>query len=188
MGPVRLTPFAVAVLTGGASRRMGRDKASLPIDGVPMAERVALAATDAGAMAIAAVGRPVPGCHHVPDDHPGEGPLGGVLTALHWSADRAVVVVACDLLEPSPDAIVSAAEVRASTGAAVAVPVVGGRAQWLHACWSPDAAAALTAAFDAGERAVHRAAERLAVVRYPEANAAALADADTEADLPSRRR
>ena len=33
--------FAGAVLTGGRSSRMGRDKATLPVDGVPMAARVA---------------------------------------------------------------------------------------------------------------------------------------------------
>ena len=41
-GAGRLTvPFSGAVLCGGSSRRMGRDKATLLVDGVPMAGRVA---------------------------------------------------------------------------------------------------------------------------------------------------
>ena len=48
--------FAGAVLTGGRSSRMGRDKATLPVDGVPMAARVADALRRAGAEPVLAVG------------------------------------------------------------------------------------------------------------------------------------
>ena len=48
--------FAGVVLTGGASRRMGRDKALLPVDGVPMAVRVATAMIAAGAHPVVALG------------------------------------------------------------------------------------------------------------------------------------
>ena len=44
-----MTPaFAGAVLCGGRSRRMGRDKALIEIGGVPLAMRVASAVRDAG--------------------------------------------------------------------------------------------------------------------------------------------
>ena len=48
--------FAGAVLTGGRSSRMGQDKATLPVDGVPMAARVAGALRRAGAEPVLAVG------------------------------------------------------------------------------------------------------------------------------------
>ena len=83
--PATLTTPAGAVVCGGASRRMGRDKALVAVDGVAMAERVARALEAAGcadvrfvggdAPALAALGRPV-----LPDAYPGAGPLGAVIT------------------------------------------------------------------------------------------------------------
>ena len=70
--------------------------------------------------------------------------------------------------------------------AAVAVPVVAGRRQWMHAAWRSGAAAPLGAAFEAGERAVHAAVAagplRVVELALP---AGAVADADTPADLPA---
>jgi molybdopterin-guanine dinucleotide biosynthesis protein A len=176
--------FVVAVLTGGASRRMGQDKATLVVDGAAMAVRVARASTAAGAAAVVCVGAPVDGLDRLPDDHPGSGPLGGVVTALRWAGDRPVVVLACDLLDPDPDAVRAAVEALATdSGCDVAVPVVAGREQWLHACWRPSALGPIEDAFGAGERAVHRAAAALQVCRYDAADPHAHADADTVEDL-----
>jgi len=93
---------AGAVLTGGTSRRMGRDKATLEIDGVAMARRVADALIAAGCAPVVAVGGDATrlgaiGIPVVDDDWPGEGPLGGIITALRHSERAAVVVAACDL-------------------------------------------------------------------------------------------
>ena len=67
------------------------------------------------------------------DDHPGEGPLGGLLTALSRANHDLVVVLGCDLIEPSADAIADV--VRSASGHAAAVPEVDGSAQWLHGAW-----------------------------------------------------
>lgn len=177
--------FVAGVLTGGASRRMGRDKATLPVGGAPMGARVSAAARDAGAAETVCVGLAVPGEAHLTDDHPGSGPLGGLLTALRWAGGRPVVVLGCDLVDPSPAAIGRAvARLLAVDAADVAVPVARGREQWLHAAWAPSALAPLEAAFAAGERAVHRAVAGLVVHRYDEHDIEALADADTPEDLP----
>lgn len=83
-----------AVLAGGASRRMGTDKALVPVDGEPMVARVVAALGAAGAKTVVLVGasREVAdavGLATVPDDDPGSGPLGGLSTALAWAAVRA---------------------------------------------------------------------------------------------------
>lgn len=172
--------FVGAVLTGGASRRMGRDKASLPIDGVAMAVRVAAALRDAGAADVVLVGLAVEGEAWVADDHPGEGPLGGILTARRWAGDDAIVVVApCDLVAPDPAAF--AALVDALGAATVAV---AGPDDPLPLALAPGAAApVLQAAFAAGERSLRRALVALepVIAGLP---AEAVQGANTTAELP----
>lgn len=181
-----------AVLTGGASRRMGTPKADLLVDGATMAERVLAAAAAAGAGALAAVGRPVaghPAVEHLVEDEPGAGPLGAVLAALRWAGGDEVLVLACDLLRPSAAAMARVVgALGADAGADVAVPVVADRPQWLHGAWrsGPATLGAVAAALDAGERSLHGAAERLVVQRLlvAPADAPAFADADRPEDLP----
>jgi molybdopterin-guanine dinucleotide biosynthesis protein A len=107
--------FTGAVLTGGASTRMGTDKAFVPVpgDGRPLARVAVDALRAAGAAEILAVGgdggrlraeidavlKPVP------DRWPGEGPLGGITTALAAARHPVVVVLACDLPNVTPDAV-----------------------------------------------------------------------------------
>ena len=180
---------------------MGRDKALLEVDGVPMVVRVAQAAQSAGASEIIAVGgdedglvaafgtTETPDVEVGADDTPGEGPLGGILTALSRLDTDLVLILGCDLVTPNPAAM--AATVAALTDpvdavVAVAVPWVGDRAQWMHSGWrKPSALAPLAAAFAAGERAVRAAVAvaGLAVLRVEGLTASALADADAPADL-----
>src|SRR6185436_398763 len=94
--------FAGAVLTGGASQRMGTDKALIDVDGRALALSVADALRSAGATRVLAVGGDLValrglGLEAIPDQHAGEGPLGGILTALEATDEDVVVVLACDL-------------------------------------------------------------------------------------------
>ena len=162
---------------------MGTDKALLEVDGVAMAVRVAEALRTAGAGRVVAVGGDgealvALGLDVVSDDHPGEGPLGGILTALAAVEDDVVVVLACDLPDPDPAAIRRVVE--ALGEADVAAPP----GELLHAAYHRRAQARLAAAFAAGERAPRRAVEGLHVVAVHDLPAGALADADTPDDLP----
>lgn len=172
---------------------MGRDKAVIAIGGRSLAGRVADAIGDAGADAVVAVGGDAPalaaeGLVVVADAEPGAGPLAGILGGLsHHASAEVVFVGACDLVTPSSAAIATTVHTLVdSPDADVAVPVVDGRRQWVHAAWRRRAAAPLAAAFDAGERAVHAAvaAGRLRVVEVDVAPAS-VADADAPGDLPS---
>lgn len=94
---------AAAVLAGGASSRMGVDKARLPWHGAPLAERMArlLENSGLGPCVLVRRGAPdgLPWSHPVIRDAPDcpAHPLSGALTALHWS-HGSVVVVATDLI------------------------------------------------------------------------------------------
>jgi molybdopterin-guanine dinucleotide biosynthesis protein A len=166
---------------------MGRDKALIELDGVPLARRVARAAQEAGAREVITVGGPDVGLRRADDEAPGEGPLGGVLTALAALPDDVVLVVSCDLVAPSPE--VMAATVAGLTGD-VAVPrLPEGPPQWLHAAWRRAAATTLRDQFATGERSIGRAvrAGGLDVAWVTGLDPAALADADSPEDLPPAR-
>jgi molybdenum cofactor guanylyltransferase len=162
---------------------MGRDKALVAVDGVPMAERVARALHAAGcdvvrfiggdASALEALGRPV-----VPDSYPGAGPLGAVITALRVSG-RPVVVAACDLPDLDADTVV--AVIGDGTGDRPRVAHTG-RIEPMLAWWPLAALGAVEAQFASGERALHRA---LAVVGYVAVPVAAgrLRNVNTPLDL-----
>jgi molybdopterin-guanine dinucleotide biosynthesis protein A len=161
------------VLAGGASRRMGRDKATVEVGGTAMAARVAGALAGAGTGPVSVVGgepstATLAGASYLADRWPGEGPLGGLVTALDSCAAPVAVVVACDL--PSLDA--TSVErllgtLDAHPGAAAAVAVNGQR-HWTCAAWRVGAALpALAASFAAGERAIQHAATGLDVQEVP---------------------
>ncbi|HET9547573.1 MAG TPA: molybdenum cofactor guanylyltransferase, partial [Desertimonas sp.] len=153
-----------AVLCGGASRRFGRDKSLVEIDGRPMAEHVAATLEAAGCQPVAFVGgagaqlaattcRPF-----VADTWPGEGPLGGVVDALAWFHRRAangVVVAACDLPSLTADAV------RAVAGSGGPAVAVADRPHPSLAHWPVSATAQVAALFAAGVRSLGDALEAL---------------------------
>lgn len=94
LGPVTYLHLG-AILTGGRSTRMGRDKADVPVAGQPMLDRVA---TSLGAVCdrIVLLGPQREGWECWPDSVHAQGPLAGIATALsRTDADR-VVLVAVD--------------------------------------------------------------------------------------------
>jgi molybdopterin-guanine dinucleotide biosynthesis protein A len=160
-----------AVLTGGASRRMGRTKALIELDGVPMARRVADALALAGCGSVIAYGGdPVEleplGMPVLADRHPRSGPLGGVLGALELFAESdlhigSVFVVACDLPALRSENLAGMVDaVRRHPD----VDVVVARSTQIEptcAIWNLGATERLREIFDSGERALHRAIEQL---------------------------
>ncbi len=139
---------------------MGRTKAIVDVDGAPMASRVAAALRAGGCRDVVLIGGDVDelkplGMAVVADLHPGEGPLGGILTALHhFRAASHVVVAACDL--PMLDGATVAAlidEVNAQPSAAAVVARTD-RIEPTLAVWNADARETVQREFDAGERAV----------------------------------
>jgi molybdopterin-guanine dinucleotide biosynthesis protein A len=186
--PVR--DFAGFVLAGGSSRRMGRDKALVEVDGRPLVLHACTTLRAAGASRVTVVGGDAAAFHGLglatlADEHRGEGPLGAIVTALGTRVDGGVAaVLSCDLVDPSP-ANVTALLAQIGPGIDVVVASRRGRPQWLHAAWSVDALGELKRIFAQGERSIGRAAQGLMVevVEVPDPDR--LQDADTPADLSS---
>lgn len=173
-----------AVLCGGTSRRMGTDKALVTVDGVAMARRMVDVLTEAGCAPVVAIGGDRAeldrlGLDQVADEFPGEGPLGGILTAL--SVGAPAMVVACDLPRLAASTVVDILAALDGHEAAVART---DRAEPLCAVWSAAAAEVLRRRFVAGERAVHRAMDGLDIawVTVPGAD---LRNVNTPGDLGS---
>lgn len=182
-----------AVLAGGESRRMGRDKALLPVGGRPMVEIVAEVFDAIGCDPVAIIGgdraamRPF-GRPLVADLEPGTGPLGGVVSALGWAAtaggeDDWLLIGACDLAMLTPAAVIPL--VRAARDAR-GVDVVVARTTRIEpalAVWRVGARREVGHLHDSGERALHRVIERLASVEVA-LDATALRNINTPDDLP----
>lgn len=162
--------FTVAVLVGGDSSRMGADKSTFPVEGVAMANRVAAAAREAGATEVLLVGGPQSRSKSLDgvwkkDAYPGEGPLGGVITALKSASHDAVVVLSCDM--PFITSAVISSLVRALPEAQATVGRTD-RLNWLCAAWSKsECLSTLQSVWKRKERAVHRAAVLLDVAEVP---------------------
>lgn len=102
-------PTAAAVLAGGQSRRMGRDKALIAPGGISLLERVVRVARSAVADVLV-VGRdrprdwPLADVPFLADETPGLGPIGGIQTALrHRGAD--LIVLGCDMPHVTAEAL-----------------------------------------------------------------------------------
>ena len=92
---------STAILAGGRSRRMGREKALLELGSTSLIERVIAAAAPLTADWMLIAPRAKTFTHlqlpvH-PDLRPGLGPLGGLYTALKRAASPRLLLLACDL-------------------------------------------------------------------------------------------
>ena len=185
-----------AVLAGGASSRMGADKAFIEIGGEPMVARAVGALEAAGAAPVMVAGGDgarlrALGLDHVPDRHPGEGPLGGVITALGaldtlaGSGTDCIVTLPCDAKAPDPAAIRSVIQRLAASvpPAELVVPLGGGVPQWLHAGWHRNCLPRLSEAFANGVRALNEVAQQLRTVVVEVPGMSWFADADRPEDL-----
>lgn len=123
------------VLVGGASRRMGTDKASIEFNGMTLLQRAVGVLSQVFASVVISGGDIAPaGARVLPDLVPGLGPLGGLDTAYRAATGRAVFLLAVDM--PFVDASTVRGIVEPPVAAmSVRVPVVAGRRQPLCAVY-----------------------------------------------------
>jgi molybdenum cofactor guanylyltransferase len=157
------------VQAGGGSTRFGRDKALVELQGKTMLVRTTelLSSVCEEVKIVAASGRYSQSSVGIVEDRwPGEGPLGGILSALldtrkiasepMWS-----LIVSCDMPFLSSDFLGLLKEHAFRSGAKVVVPESENGLEPLCACWRSDAAPEVQVMFDAGVRKVSEAMKRL---------------------------
>jgi molybdopterin-guanine dinucleotide biosynthesis protein A len=169
---------------------MGRDKALIDIGERRLVEVAISALADAGAAEIFVVGGDETalgalGLVTVADQFPGEGPLGGVVTALDHAVHPVVAVLACDHVATEGPAVRSI--VGALGTADVVVPVVEGRWQTMHAAWRRSIRNSLRVRFEAGARSLRQGMAGLDVVQLLDGDPCWFRDADVASDLPPPR-
>ena len=165
---------------------MGRDKALLPFRGGNLAGFVARAVADAAGSAVL-VGDPsrYPGFPHpvIPDRYPGEGPLGGILTALRHTTSDWNLIVACDMPGLDPKFLAGLLATAEQLGVDALVPVgASGIPEPLCAVYHRRALEPLEQAFRTGQRKVMAAVALLDSKRLPVGEMAVFQNVNTPED------
>jgi molybdopterin-guanine dinucleotide biosynthesis protein A len=173
-------PSAIAayVLAGGGSTRFGRDKALVEFEGKPMLAHMCdlLGGVASEVRVVAAPGKYASlGIETVADRWPGEGPLGGIITALRrtepddprceWN-----LLVSCDMPFLTPEWIAFLAQRASQSEAQVVLPRSHYGLEPLCACYKTNASGALQTAFEAGVRKVTRALQQVKMEVLDEAD------------------
>jgi molybdopterin-guanine dinucleotide biosynthesis protein A len=171
---------AGALLTGGGSRRLGRDKHGLVAGGETLAQRSARLLLEV-CTPVVEVGPGVTSLPCVREAPPGAGPL-AALAAAAGAVGSPLLLVAVDLPRMTASVL---ARLAGWPGDGTVIPVVGGRSQLVCARYGPAAIERAAVLLAAGERAL-RALEDGPDVTHAagvfDADAAAFDDVDTEAD------
>lgn len=158
------------ILAGGASSRLGSDKARAVLRGVPLIVRVARDLGPIASRLVVVADRSGKyddlGLETIGDLTPGCGPLGGIQAALHHHGPRGwLLCVSCDRLGVRPEWIASLLRARPEAGGAVAFR----SERWepfpslLHASLAP----LVDAAIENGSTAPWRVFDRCAGVALP---------------------
>jgi molybdopterin-guanine dinucleotide biosynthesis protein A len=166
-GPAAATGLSAAALAGGKSRRMGTDKAFLPLvaGGPPMLflvlDQLSLVADDVMIVANDRERYQQFGVRVVPDAHLEIGALGGIHAAVSHAANDHCLVVACDM--PFLNAGILQRMASEPRDYDVLVPVIPGESrqggegqvyQTLHAIYSKSCLPAIEARIEEGNRQV----------------------------------
>ncbi len=176
--------LSIAILAGGKSQRMGRDKAFLPFLGRPLIHRVVdrlAGLTDDLLIVAPRTGEYLAlGLRLVPDLLPGRGSLGGLYTALASASHPLVAVVPCDVPFINPALLAHERDLLAPPGFDAVVPSSPDGLEPLHAVYRKEACLPpVRAALEAGEQKL--------IAWHPQARIRVLTVAETSAfDLHGR--
>jgi molybdopterin-guanine dinucleotide biosynthesis protein A len=143
------------ILAGGRSRRMGRDKAALPVGDGTMIDHLVRRLSPVVDETIVAGGSNalrLDGLRRIDDRYPGMGPLAGIHAGLLEAGRPLVWVVGCDLpdVEPQLGRLLR----RRAVDCDAAVPRVDGRPEGVCAVYRRSLAARLETLLRAGHRSV----------------------------------
>jgi molybdopterin-guanine dinucleotide biosynthesis protein A len=128
---------SVAILAGGHSRRMGQEKALLPVGGRPVIQRVLWSIADLSDDLLIVTNTPDMyrhlGQRMVSDVYPGKGALGGIYTAISAALHPHCLIVACDMPFLNTDLLSHLMTL--SAGFDVVIPLIQEFPETMHAIY-----------------------------------------------------
>ena len=153
--------ISLAIIAGGQSRRMGRDKAFVELGGKTLIERVIARSANVGQTeTILITNKPAQYAHLGLPMHrdilPDKGSLGGIYTALARAKSPDALVLACDMPFVNADLLRYMVE-QCRDDIDIVVPTVDGYPQALHAIYKKTCIAPI---------AEQLAANRLKIIRF----------------------
>ena len=148
--------LTICIQAGGASSRMGEDKALKPFLGRPLIQRVVERLAPIADELIVTTNRPEDyrflGLRLIPDLKPGRGALGGLYTAIASASHPFVAVVACDMPFASPLLLEAAGRLMVQEEADVVIARTDEGYEPIHAVYRRDTCLpAIEAAIDADQ-------------------------------------
>lgn len=178
--------FSGIVLNGGNSSRMGTPKGEMNFLGRPLIERSINALNEAGASEVLIVGgKPFveesKGLRFVEDVHPGEGPLGGLITGLQNARMSQAMVLSNDLMSIDGSTIRKILEY--SPMADLTIPIASEVPQVLTALWKVSCLKILESAFKSGSRSLKSILSDLDVAEISGLDSAKFVNANTQSDI-----
>ncbi len=181
-GPMHISHTTGAILAGGSSDRMGRDKTALVIEGQSFLERLHAMLLGVFAEVTVHGGAVVPTDGVlIPDEMPGEGPVGGLLTALRVANGRAVFVISVDTPMVTAEVVRSIVEPPIPSDG-VRIASADHRVHPLVAVYGPDILSIVERRFDQGQRSMMSVIDVAPRVVEVEVEPEAVFNVNTEAD------
>lgn len=181
-----MTRLAAVVLTGGASRRMGRDKASIRWGGQTLAGRIVdtVSARCAPVIVVRAHGQDLVDMEAIviDDQEPGQGPLVALGQGLRAAAERGAsraFVCAVDMPLVAPTLI----DELAAGHDRVVLATAAGRDHYLAAVYDVGLCDTIDELASAGERRLGALIERVGVQRISISDPRWIVNVNTAADL-----
>jgi molybdopterin-guanine dinucleotide biosynthesis protein A len=179
--------LAAVLLAGGESRRMGRDKATLMIDGRPLWQRqIAILSQLTPALFVSARERPAwlpVEARFIADAPPARGPLGGLAATLGVIPGTHLLALAVDM--PAMSAAHLATLWSAALPGSGVLPWLGDHAEPLPAIYPAEAQSIAAGLLEGGDVSLNTFTQALLAAGRMTRHAVAAADANLYANLNS---
>lgn len=165
--------LSVCIQAGGASTRMGTDKALIPFNGQPLVERLLTRFRPIAAELFIVSNHPANFQNQqvvvYSDLRPGVGALGGLYTALTYAKFDLLALIACDLPFANPNLIAWMAEQMADPELAAIYPKPNGFYEPVHAVYRPSVCLPrVEEAINRGDRKLISWIEEVPIAEVPE--------------------